>query len=114
MGMAVAAAWIALAGPTRNLPIHYGWDGTADAFGTRGTVALLLGLLAFVTAVLGMGMGLSARGAADDARARSLRAGQLLVVVSMTAVALMAILQVVVMRMPLQPPYTLPPPSRET
>ncbi len=90
LGMAIAAAWIALAGPTRNLPIHYGWDGMADAFGTRGAVALLLGLLAFITAVLGMGMGLSARGAADAARARSLRAGQLLIVVSMTAVALMA------------------------
>lgn len=90
LGMAVAAVWIALAGPTRSLPVHYGWDGTVDAFGTRETVAFMLGVLAFVTAALGMGMGLAARGAADAARARSLRAGQLLIVVSMTAVAVMA------------------------
>jgi uncharacterized membrane protein len=89
-GMAIAAAWIALAGPERSLPIHYGWDGTADAFGTRGTVAFMLGLLAFVTAALGMGMGLAARGAADQPRARSLRAGQLLILVSMTAVGVLA------------------------
>jgi uncharacterized membrane protein len=89
-GMAVAAACIALAGPARSLPIHYGWDGTADAFGTRGTVAFMLGLLAFLTAALGMGMGIAARGAVDASRARALRAGQLLILVSLTAVAVLA------------------------
>ncbi|MBU1324901.1 MAG: SdpI family protein [Alphaproteobacteria bacterium] len=90
LGMAVAAVWIALAGPTRLLPVHWGWDGTADGFGTRETVALMLGILAFVTAALGLGLGLAARGDADPARARSLRAGQLLIVVATTAIAVLA------------------------
>lgn len=90
LGMTVAAVLVALAGPDRNLPVHYGWDGTADAFGTRGTVAFLLALLAFLTAALGMGLGLAARGAPDAARARSLRAGQILIVTSVTAVAVLA------------------------
>ncbi|MBX9574257.1 MAG: SdpI family protein [Caulobacteraceae bacterium] len=90
IGMAVAAVWIALAGPTRSLPVHYGWDGTVDAFGTRETVAFMLGLIAFLTAALGMGMGIAARAAADASRARALRAGQLLILVAMTAVAVLA------------------------
>jgi uncharacterized membrane protein len=89
-GMAAAAVWIALAGPTRTLPVHWGWDGTADGFGTRETVAFLLGLLAFLTAALGMGMGIAARAAAEASRARALRAGQLLILVAMTAVAVLA------------------------
>lgn len=90
LGMAVAAGWIALAGPERSLPVHYGWDGAVDAFGDRTTVAALLGMIAFLTAALGMGMGLAAGGAADAGRARALRAGQLLVVVSLTAVGVLA------------------------
>ena len=89
-GMALAAVWIALAGPERSLPVHYGWDGVADGFGTRKTVALMLGLLAFLTAALGMGMGIAVRGAEDAARARALRAGQLLILVALTSVAVLA------------------------
>ena len=88
-GMAVAAMWIAVAGPRRSLPVTWGWDGLANDFSTRGGVALTLGVMALVTVVIGLGLGLQARDAADPGTARSLRLSQLLAVVGPLTAALL-------------------------
>ncbi len=89
LGTAAAAVAIGVAGPTGALPVHFGWDGVADGFGTRVEVALLMGVFALLTATLGLGMGMAARRAPDAARTRALRAGQLMVVVVITCVAVL-------------------------
>lgn len=86
-GMGIAAVWVGVAGPTRTLPVHWGLDGAADGWGTRGTVAFMLALLAVLTALLCIGMGVAARGAEEPARARALRAAQIVMLTAFTAVA---------------------------
>lgn len=81
--LAVLAAWIALRGPTGQVPVHFGIDGRPDRWGSRFEIVGVIGLLAGMTAAIGGGMSLFARRADDAARARSLRIGQFVVVVSM-------------------------------
>jgi uncharacterized membrane protein len=81
--LAVLAAWIALRGPTGQVPVHFGIDGRPDRWGSRFEIVGVIGLLAAMTGAIGGGMSLFARRADDAARARSLRIGQFVVVVSM-------------------------------
>lgn len=70
------AVWVALAGPSGPLPMHFGADGRPDRWGDRNELAGVLGLMAVLTAALGAGMGWYAAQSQDPARRRGLRAGQ--------------------------------------
>lgn len=84
------AAWMAFAGPTGPLPVHFGADGQADGWAGREAVGGVLAALAAATLILAGGMGLAARRADAPARERALRAGQLLVLLAFTGAALFA------------------------
>ena len=82
--------WTIFAGPTELLPMHYNAAGQADDWGTREQLGGLLVGLAALTLVLGGGMGAAARRAGDRARARALRSGQLLILLSFLGLTLFA------------------------
>lgn len=82
--------WTVFAGPAELLPIHYDASGQVDDWGTREQVGGILIGLALLTLVLGLGMGVAARRSGDPARARSLRYGQLVVVLTIPLVSLFA------------------------
>lgn len=70
------AVWVALAGPTGPIPMHFGADSQPDRWGDRNELAGALGLMAVLGAGLGAGMGWYAAKADDPARRRGLRFGQ--------------------------------------
>lgn len=76
--------WIVLAGPTTPMPIHYDIRGQADDWAGRETVGGLVLGLGLLMVVLGGGMGHFARKTSDPARRRSLRMGQLVVLITLT------------------------------
>lgn len=76
-GMAGLALWVAVAGPTTPIPIHFNLAGQADDWAPRGQVGAMLGGLAAVAAAVLAGCSFYARKAEDAARARSLKTGQL-------------------------------------
>lgn len=88
--IAVAAIWIYVAGPAELMPYHYGADGQADAWAGREAIGGGIGVLALLTAAFAGGMGVAAARAADDARARSLRFGQVLILTTLLAISLFA------------------------
>jgi len=81
--------WTVFAGPTELLPVHWNASGQADDWGTREMVGGVLIGMAALSLLLGGGMGVAARRAADPARARALRYAQLVVVLSLPLVALL-------------------------
>lgn len=81
--------WTVFAGPTELLPVHWNPSGQADGWGRREEVGVLLIVLSVITLALGGGMGVAARRAGDPARARALRYGQLVVVLTIPLVALL-------------------------
>ena len=85
-----AGVWIFLAGPTELMPYHYGPDGQADGWAGREAIGPGIAGLGLLTGVLAGGMGAAARRAEDPARARALRSGQLLVLISLLGVSLFA------------------------
>ena len=85
--MAIAALVILRLGPARSMPVAWGLDGTVTAFAPKEAVALVLGCLTVVTLVIGMGVGLAARTAADDAARVRLRLAQLGLVIALALVA---------------------------
>ena len=80
--------WIFLAGPTGLMPVHFNIQGDADDWAGRETVGGLVIALGFLTLILSGGMGHFARKAADPARSRSLRFGQLVILLTLTATTL--------------------------
>ncbi len=88
--IAVAAISIYVAGPTELMPYHYGADGQADAWAGREAIGGGIGVLALLTAAFAGGMGVAAARAEDDARARSLRFGQVLILATFLAISLFA------------------------
>ncbi len=88
--IAVAAAWIYFAGPTEPMPYHYGAGGLADAWAGREAIGAGIGVLALLTAAFAGGMGVAVARAEDDARARSLRFGQVLILTTFLALSLFA------------------------
>lgn len=90
LAIVAAGAWIFFAGPTELMPYHYGPDGQADAWAGREAIGAIIAGLGLLTGVLAGGMGVAARRAEDPARARSLRFGQLLVLIVLLGVSLFA------------------------
>ena len=82
--------WTVFAGPTELLPIHWNASGQADDWGTRELVGGVLIAMAALSLLLGGGMGVAARRAADPARARALRYAQLVVILSLPLMSLLA------------------------
>ncbi|HEV2082453.1 MAG TPA: hypothetical protein VGR32_08355 [Brevundimonas sp.] len=76
VAMASAAVLIAAIGPTRSLPVAWGWHGMAEVFASREAAALLLGCAAVVVLLLGAGLGLAARTASDPVDRRRVRLAQ--------------------------------------
>lgn len=77
-----------VAGPTELMPIHWGADGQADGWGTRELVGGAIAGLGFLNFLLAGGMGLAAGRSHDPARMRALRFAQLVLLLSLTLVAL--------------------------
>lgn len=88
MIMGGAGVAIFFAGPTELMPVHWGADGLADGWGTRELVGGGIAGLGFLTLLVAGGLGLAAGGSRDAARARALRFGQLVVLLSLTLVGL--------------------------
>lgn len=80
--------WVFFAGPTGLMPVHFNIRGEADDWAGRETVGALIFGLGALLLVLSGGMGWFARHAGDASRARSLRFGQLVILLSMTGVTL--------------------------
>lgn len=85
-----AGAGIFVAGPAELMPYHFGPDGQADAWAGREAIGAGIAGLGLLTAVLAGGMGAAARRAGDGARARSLRVGQLLILITFLGLTLFA------------------------
>jgi uncharacterized membrane protein len=88
MIMGGAGVTIFFAGPTELMPVHWGPDGLADGWGTRELVGGGIAGLGFLTLLVAGGMGLAAGRSRAAARARALRFGQLVVLLSLTLVGL--------------------------
>ncbi|MDP3378926.1 MAG: SdpI family protein [Brevundimonas sp.] len=80
--------WVFFAGPTGLMPIHFNVHGDADDWAGRETIGALILALGALLLILSGGMGWFARRAGDPGRARSLRFGQLVVLLSLTGVTL--------------------------
>lgn len=91
-GLTIAGvgAWVMTAGPGGLMPVHYGLTGEVDRWGTRLEVGGLIVGLGLLLAVLGVGLGVVAARSADPARQRTLRAAQLVCLVTIGAVAIFA------------------------
>lgn len=85
-----AGVGVFVAGPTELMPYHFGADGRADAWAGREAIGGGIIALGLLTGIMAGGMGAAARRAEDRARARSLRWGQLLVLISLLGVSLFA------------------------
>lgn len=85
-----AGVWIFFAGPLEVMPYHYGPDGQADAWAGREAIGLGIAVMGLLTGLFAGGMGVAARRAEDAARARSLRFGQLLILIVFLGLALFA------------------------
>ena len=83
-----AGVWIFFAGPTEVMPYHFGADGQADAWAGREAIGPGIAVLGLLTGIFAGGMGAAARRAEDAARARSLRYGQLLILLTFLCVSL--------------------------
>lgn len=86
----IAGAAIFLAGPAEVMPYHYGADGQADAWAGREAIGGGIAALGLLTGLFAGGMGAAARRAEDRARARALRSGQLLILLSFLGITLFA------------------------
>lgn len=85
-----AGVWIFLAGPAELMPYHYGADGLADGWAGREAIGAGIAGLGLLTGVLAGGMGAAAGRAEDRARARALRSGQVLILLTFLGMTLFA------------------------
>ena len=85
-----AGAGIAFAGPLELMPYHFGADGQADAWAGREAIGAGVAALGLLTGLLAGGMGVAAARAGNPARARALRVGQVLILLSLFGVSLFA------------------------
>ena len=90
LSIVAAGAWVFFAGPTELMPYHFGPDGQADAWAGREAIGAGLVGLGLLAGLCAGGMGVAAGRAPDPARARALRSGQLLVVITCLGLALFA------------------------
>jgi uncharacterized membrane protein len=85
-----AGVSIFLAGPLEVMPYHFGADGQADAWAGREAIGGGIVVLGLLTGVFAGGMGVAARRAEDPARARALRFGQVMILLSFLGATLFA------------------------
>lgn len=83
-----AGVGVMVAGPLELMPYHFGPDGRADAWTSREAIGAGIVVLGLLTGLFAGGMGVAAGRAGDAARARALRSGQLLILLSLTGVSL--------------------------
>lgn len=85
-----AGAAVVLAGPLEPMPYHFGSDGQADGWAGREAVGAGIVGLGLITGLFAGGMGLATARTGDAARARALRFGQILILLSLLGVSLFA------------------------
>lgn len=85
-----AGVGVFLAGPLETLPYHYGADGRADAWAGREAIGAGIAALGLLAGLLAGGMGAAAARAPDRARARALRSGQVLILLTFSGLTLFA------------------------
>ena len=93
--IASLALWIALAGPSGAIPVHFDINGTPDRWADRDEVAGIIGGQAFMLLLTSGGMGLALRRVSDPTTVRGLRLGQfisMLVIGGVTAFMAIAML----------------------
>lgn len=90
VGLLSLAIWIAVAGPEGPLPMHFDASGQVDRWGDRTQLALLIGGLGLLAAVISGLTGLAVARAEDPARRRGLISSQAVGLVAVVGVALMA------------------------
>lgn len=81
-----AALYMALAGPTHPIPLHFSASGEVDRWGDRSEAAGFLLLMAAVSLTVALALGPLSRRRGAEANERSLQAGQILALVFTTAV----------------------------
>lgn len=81
-----SAAWIAVAGPTGPLPMHFDINGRPDRWGDRMELAGVTAFMAFMAAITAGPMGWFAARAPDVGRRRGLKVGQLISLVAIVGV----------------------------
>lgn len=75
--LAAIALWIAVAGPTEPLPMHFDVHGQPNRWGDRNELAGTMGFMALMAAITAGPMGWFAKRAPDLSRRRGLVFGQL-------------------------------------
>ncbi len=80
--IAALAVWVFTQAPEGPYPMHFNASGEVDRWGDRNELALVLGFMAAMSAITAGMMGWYAEAAEDAARRRSLRAGQLISLIS--------------------------------
>lgn len=88
------ALWIGLHGPETPIAVHYNLAGEADGWAPRGPMALMIGSMAVVAGIVLGGVAYYAHRSPEPARRRSLRAGQLVALLTMAGVTGMVALPV--------------------
>lgn len=73
-----AALFVLTMGSTDLVPMHFGIDGSVDRWGDRNEAGLVIGVLAAVTLLGGLGLARSAR-KADASHRKSLAVGQVII-----------------------------------
>ncbi|RZJ18771.1 MAG: DUF1648 domain-containing protein [Brevundimonas sp.] len=86
VALIAGGVWIALAGPTGEVPVHFGIDGQADRWASRYELAALIGGLGLLNGVIGTFTSLARRRSDDPARRRSLGVNQVVTAVAMGGV----------------------------
>lgn len=85
---AIAGLTVFFAGPSHQMPVHWGSDGLVDSWADRQLVGLAIFGLGFLNLVLAGGLGVAAGRAAESARRQALRYTQLLALMVLTLVGL--------------------------
>lgn len=83
----IAAAWIALKGPTTPIPLHFNIQGEADRFGSRYELAMIFAGLGVLNLIVAFMTGKHASQTQDPVRQKALRRGQLMSVLMMGGTA---------------------------
>lgn len=86
VALIAGGVWIALAGPTGEVPVHFGMDGQADRWASRYELAALIGGLGLLNGVIATFTSLARRRSDDPARKRSLGVNQVVTAVAMGGV----------------------------
>lgn len=79
---------VLVVGPAALMPVHWNLHGDADGWAGRELVGLMIVALGLLNLLLAGGIGLFAARSGDPARRRALRYGQLVVLLTLTGVAL--------------------------